>query len=101
MQHVPFCPLGKNLIVGKLPTSYFSASGLLFFASASTLVTRHCEEFISAREQYISDRRTYIRLVDEVLCDILVDGLQTLTVTAPGGSECNDSVLLGVLEKTV
>ncbi len=43
MHHAPFCPLGKNLIVGKLPTLYFSASGLLFFVSASTVVTRHCE----------------------------------------------------------
>ena len=41
---VPFWPLGKNMIVGKLPISYLVASGRLFWASASTFATTHWKD---------------------------------------------------------
>lgn len=40
---------------------------------------------------------THVRLVAEVLRDLLVDGLQTLAMTAPWCRERNNDVLVRVL----
>ena len=42
---------------------------------------------------------THVRLVAEVLRDLLVDGLETLAVTAPWCRERNNDVLVRVLEQ--
>ena len=86
------------MIVGKLPISYFSASGRLFCASASTLVTRHYRiVFSCCRQLFKTAQKAYVGLIGEVLRNFLVDRLQPLAMSAPRGSECNDNVLLRIL----